>query len=107
MPSEGMLVQFDGSEHNWFSNFICDLIVGIDDATSRIVGAEFFIGETSLHCLKVMKDVTLNFGLPDAEFHRSDPCDFRITDPSGEADRRDARIDFTRGQTWSTVFLFS
>ena len=38
LPSEGMLIQFDGSEHNWFSNFICDLIVGIDDATSKIVG---------------------------------------------------------------------
>ena len=57
MPAEGMLVQFDGSEHVWFSNFICDLIVGIDDATSKIVGGEFFIGETSLHCLKVMKDL--------------------------------------------------
>jgi hypothetical protein len=68
MPSEGMLIQFDGSEHNWFSDIICDLIVGIDDATSKIVGAEFFIGETSLHCLKVMKDVTLNYGTPDAYY---------------------------------------
>jgi hypothetical protein len=68
MPSEGMLVQFDGSEHNWFSNFICDLIVGIDDATSKIVGAEFFIGETSLHCLKVMKDITLDHGTPDGYY---------------------------------------
>ena len=41
LPSEGMLIQFDGSEHNWFSNFVCDLIVGIDDATSKIVGANF------------------------------------------------------------------
>ena len=68
MPSEGMLIQFDGSEHKWFSNFICDLIVGIDDATSKIVGAEFFIGETSLHCLKVMKDVTVNYGTPDGYY---------------------------------------
>jgi hypothetical protein len=28
LPSEGMLIQFDGSEHNWFSNFICDLTAG-------------------------------------------------------------------------------
>jgi hypothetical protein len=68
LPSEGMLIQFDGSEHNWFSNFICDLIVGIDDATSKIVGAEFFIGETSLHCLKVMKDITAAHGIPDAYY---------------------------------------
>ena len=68
LPSEGMLIQFDGSEHNWFSNFICDLIVGIDDATSKIVGGEFFIGETSLHCLKVMKDITQAYGIPDAYY---------------------------------------
>jgi hypothetical protein len=68
LPSEGMLIQFDGSEHNWFSNFVCDLIVGIDDATSKIVGAEFFIGETSLHCLKVMKDITVTHGIPDAYY---------------------------------------
>ena len=66
LPSEGMLIQFDGSEHNWFSSFICDLIVGIDDATGKIVGGEFFIGETSLHCLKVMKDITATHGIPDA-----------------------------------------
>ena len=68
LPREGMLIQFDGSEHNWFSNFICDLIVGIDDATSKIVGGEFFIGETSLHCLKVMKDITATYGIPDAYY---------------------------------------
>ena len=68
LPSEGMLIQFDGSEHNWFSNFVCDLIVGIDDATSKIVGGEFFIGETSLHCLKVMKDITTAHGIPDAYY---------------------------------------
>ena len=68
LPSAGMLIQFDGSEHNWFSNFICDLIVGIDDATGKIVGGEFFIGETSLHCLKVMKDITTDYGIPDAYY---------------------------------------
>jgi transposase len=68
LPSEGMLIQFDGSEHNWFSNFVCDLIIGIDDATSKIVGGEFFIGETSLHCLKVMKDITASHGIPDAYY---------------------------------------
>jgi hypothetical protein len=68
LPQEGMLVQFDGSEHNWFSNLICDLIVGIDDASSKIVGAEFFPGETSVHCLKVMRDITVNYGVPDGYY---------------------------------------
>jgi len=66
MPSEGMLVQFDGSEHKWFGNFISDLIGGIDDATGKVLGAEFFIGETSLHCMKVMRDIIEENGIPHA-----------------------------------------
>ena len=65
-PSFGMLIQFDGSEHNWFSNLVCDLIVGIDDATGMIVGGEFFIGETSLHCMQVMKNIVEAHGIPQA-----------------------------------------
>jgi hypothetical protein len=68
LPHEGMLIQFDGSVHPWFNNIICDLIGGIDDATGKIVGLEFFHGETSLHCMKVMKEITLNYGIPDAYY---------------------------------------
>ena len=68
MPAEGMLVQFDGSVHPWFGEIISDLIGGIDDATSEVVGAEFFIGETSLHCMQVMMDITKSKGLPDAYY---------------------------------------
>ncbi|MBF0208524.1 MAG: ISNCY family transposase [Oligoflexia bacterium] len=66
LPQEGMLVQFDGSPHVWFGNIYCDLIGGIDDATGEVVGAEFFIGETSLNCMKVMKDIILRKGVPAA-----------------------------------------
>ena len=66
MPQQGMLIQFDGSVEVWFNNIVCDLIGGIDDATGEIVGLEFFHGETSLHCMKVMKDITLKYGVPDA-----------------------------------------
>ena len=44
------------------------MIGGIDDATGEIVGLEFFHGETSLHCMKVMKDITLKHGVPDAYY---------------------------------------
>lgn len=37
LPREGMLIQFDGSEHKWFGNITCDLIAGIDDATGKIL----------------------------------------------------------------------
>lgn len=66
MPQEGMLIQFDGSEHIWFGGFESDLIGGIDDATGKVVGAEFFIGETSLHCMKVMRDIVEANGIPHA-----------------------------------------
>lgn len=68
MPKEGMLVQMDGSEHKWISNFVSDLVAGIDDATGEVVGAEFFIGETSLHCMKVMKDIATKKGVPVAYY---------------------------------------
>jgi hypothetical protein len=64
LPNEGMMVQFDGSVHPWFGEIICDLIGGIDDASGKIVGLEFFQGETSLHCMKVMKDITMSYGVP-------------------------------------------
>lgn len=64
LPHSGMLVQFDGSVHPWFNNITCDLIGGLDDATGEILGLEFFHGETSLHCMKVMKEITVNYGVP-------------------------------------------
>ena len=66
LPKEGMLIQFDGSEHIWFGSFKTDLIAAIDDATGKIVGAEFFIGETSLHSMKVIRDVVESKGIPEA-----------------------------------------
>jgi len=66
MPQAGMLIQFDGSEHEWINNIVCDLVGGIDDATGEVVGAEFFIGETSLHCMKVMQDIIESKGVPHA-----------------------------------------
>jgi hypothetical protein len=66
LPREGMLIQFDGSEHRWFGDITCDLIAGIDDATGKILSAEFFIGETSLHSMQVIKNIVINFGVPEA-----------------------------------------
>jgi len=68
LPHSGMLVQFDGSVHAWFNNIVCDLIGGLDDATGKILALEFFLGETSLHCMKVMKEITINYGVPVAYY---------------------------------------
>lgn len=66
MAREGMLIQFDGSEHIWFGNHKSDLIAAIDDATGKVIGAEFFYGEKSLHALKVIKKVIDDNGIPEA-----------------------------------------
>ena len=52
MPREGMLVQFDGSEHPWFTEtgMLATLIGGIDDATGKILGLEFCSGEDTFNC---------------------------------------------------------
>lgn len=67
-PCSGMLVQFDGSVHNWFGSVVCDLIGGLDDATGKILALEFFQGETSLHCMKVMKEITIIYGVPETYY---------------------------------------
>ncbi len=66
MPQDGMLIQFDGSDHVWFGNHRSDLIAAIDDATGEIKAAEFFYGEKSIHSLKVIKEVVDNNGIPEA-----------------------------------------
>jgi len=55
MESPGLLLQMDGSPHRWFGNEKSCLIAIIDDATSEI-HAEFFESETTLGCLKVLRD---------------------------------------------------
>lgn len=66
LAREGMLIQFDGSEHVWFGDHKSDLIAAIDDATGKIIAAEFFHGEKSLHALKVIKKVVDDNGIPEA-----------------------------------------
>jgi hypothetical protein len=66
LSKEGMMIQFDGSDHVWFGNIRCDLIGGIDDATGKVVGAEFFFGETSRNCMKVIREIIDTHGLPES-----------------------------------------
>jgi transposase InsO family protein len=66
LPQEGMLVQFDGSPHPWFNDEFTDLIAAIDDATGKILAAEFFHGETSFNSMTVIREVIVNHGIPEA-----------------------------------------
>jgi hypothetical protein len=66
LAREGMMIQFDGSNHVWFGGVRTDLIGGIDDATGKVVGGEFFLGETSNNSLKVIRSIVDMYGLPES-----------------------------------------
>jgi transposase-like protein len=66
MPQEGMLIQFDGSYHRWFGEEKSALLVAIDDATGKILSAEFFESETSFGAMKVIKRLIDENGIPEA-----------------------------------------
>ena len=59
----GVMLQMDGSPHRWFGRQESCLIGAIDDATSEVCGAEFFESETTIGCLKVLKNIVERKGL--------------------------------------------
>lgn len=67
-PCLGELVQLDGSDHDWFEGrgTRCSLLVFIDDATSRILYAEFVTVENTFNLLSATKQYLLNHGRPTA-----------------------------------------
>ena len=66
MDCEGLLLQMDGSPHKWNGRDIWTLIGAIDDATSKIPYAEFFLSEDTLSCMAVMKKIIERNGIPYA-----------------------------------------
>ena len=64
MPQEGMLVQYDGSMHRWFGGITSHLLLAIDDATGKILGAGFYEGETTFNAMKVIKEIIDEYGIP-------------------------------------------
>lgn len=68
MPNEGLLLQMDGSPHQWNRRDVWTLIAAIDDATSEIPYAEFFPSETTPSSMKVMKNIIEKKGIPYAVY---------------------------------------
>jgi hypothetical protein len=64
----GLLIQLDGSPHDWFEGRgpRCVLLVFIDDATSRILYAEFIPEEDTVNLLRATKAYLLLHGRPVA-----------------------------------------
>lgn len=68
MASEGLLLQFDGSHHKWNGKDVWCLIAAIDDATSDIPYAEFFLSEDTLNCMAVTQRIVEAKGIPYAVY---------------------------------------
>lgn len=62
--SMGLMLQMDGSDHEWVRGQIWCLIAGIDDASSEVPYAEFFKTESLEGYLAVLKQVFQKRGVP-------------------------------------------
>ena len=66
MPNEGLLLQMDGSPHRYNGTDEWCLIAAIDDATSNIPYAEFFLSEDTINCMIVLQNIIERRGIPYA-----------------------------------------
>jgi transposase len=71
MPKEGLLLQTDGSRHDWLEDRGPRLtLVGyIDDATGRVTGAVFRDQEDSAGYLEALATTIRHYGVPGAIYH--------------------------------------
>jgi transposase len=60
---EGIMTQIDGSHHVWFGSQKTCLIVAVDDATGKILGAKFSKTETTFDTMDVIEQILLNHGM--------------------------------------------
>jgi len=70
-PRSGMLLQTDGSPHDWLEGrgpTLC-LIGAIDDATNEVPYACFQSQENSAGYIRMLKSITLSHGIPLALYH--------------------------------------
>jgi transposase len=68
MKNPGLLLQMDGSHHKFNGRNIWCLIAAIDDATSEIPYAEFFLSEDSINCMTVLQKIIELKGIPYAVY---------------------------------------
>jgi len=70
-PREGMLLQIDGSPHDWLQGRgprLC-LIGAIDDATNRVPYALFQEHETTEGYMRMLEEIVSRDGIPAALYH--------------------------------------
>ena len=82
MPREGLLLQVDGSRHDWLEGRgpWLTLVGGIDDATSRVTGATFRAAEDAAGYFTMFTQTAHRHGLPGAV--DSDRHGIFVTEPA-------------------------
>lgn len=85
MPRAGMLLQVDGSRHDWLEGRgpLLTLVGGIDDATGIFTGATFRAQEDAAGYLTVLSQTAARHGLPVALY--SDQHGIFVKNPSRPA----------------------
>lgn len=70
MPAAGMLVQLDGSRHDWLEGRgpWLTLLGAVDDATGTLLAATFRDHEDAAGYLELLRDVVTRHGIPDAVY---------------------------------------
>lgn len=70
MPAEGLLLQLDGSRHDWLGERgpRLTLVGAIDDATGKLLAATFREQEDAAGYLAVLRDVVRRYGIPVAVY---------------------------------------
>jgi transposase len=63
MQQTGLMLQMDGSPHDWFGGKPSCLIGAIDDADSDVPFAEFFPAEDTISCMRVLEQIIRKKGL--------------------------------------------
>lgn len=69
--AEGMLLQIDGSPHDWLEGrgAKMSLMGAIDDARGKVVYAQFRPTEDLAGYLMMLRSITTNYGLPESIYH--------------------------------------
>lgn len=88
-PMKGLLVQLDGSPHDWFEGRgpKCTLLVFIDDATSEILWLEFVKSESNIDVMKATKNYIERHGRPH-EFYVDNGGVFKVNLNNAEGDKK-------------------
>lgn len=70
-PCPGMLVQWDGSPHQWFGEDrpACCLLSAIDDADGKLLSALFVPEEASQGYMRLLQKLLIRHGVPMAIYH--------------------------------------